>query len=261
MKKRVLCLLFAILTILALRTGVFASGPKLDYITDTAGLLTEEQNLQLEELAADIAGKYDVGVYIVIVYDYRNIDTAGIYEATYGIYHTYTMGEGTDRSGIMLLLSMTDRNFGLFRYGERAEYAFTEYGIEQLEESFLPSFAENDWYGGFAGYIKACGLYLSQAAAGNPVRESPVGLIVLFSVISLVIAAIVVFLLRGKMKSVRKAAAANAYVAGTLHLTQNSDIFTHRTETRRKIERSSSSSGGSSHAESGGGGAGRSGKF
>ena len=53
MKKRVLCLLFAILTILALRTGVFASGPKLDYITDTAGLLTEEQNLQLEELAAD----------------------------------------------------------------------------------------------------------------------------------------------------------------------------------------------------------------
>ena len=61
------------------------------------------------------------------------------------------------------------------------------------------------------------------------------------------------------MKSVRKAAAANAYLAGELKLTQNSDVFTHRTETRRRIERDSSS--GSSHAESGGGGAGRSGKF
>ena len=66
-------------------------------------------------------------------------------------------------------------------------------------------------------------------------------------------------ILRWQMKSVRKAAAANAYLTGALKLTQNSDIFTHRTETRRKIERHSSSS--SSHAESGGGGTGRSGKF
>ena len=33
---------------------------------------------------------------------------------------------------ILLFLSMADRDFGLFRYGERAEYAFTGYGLKQL---------------------------------------------------------------------------------------------------------------------------------
>ncbi len=259
MKKRILCSLLALLTLLALTVCVFASEPQLYNVTDTAGLLTDEQNSQLEKHAAETAAKYGVGVYIVTVDDYRNVDEAGIYEATYGIYHTYAMGEGAERSGILLLLSMADRDFGLFRYGERAEYAFTEYGLKQLEESFLPQFGRDDWFGGFTGFLKACDLYLAQAAAGKPVQKSPFGAIGLVIAGSLVIAAVVVWILRGQMKSVRKAAAANTYLTGELKLTQNSDIFTHRTETRRKIDRNSSS--GSSHAESGGGGAGRSGKF
>ena len=61
------------------------------------------------------------------------------------------------------------------------------------------------------------------------------------------------------MKSVYVQARADGYVSGKLRLARQTDRFTHRTETRRKIERHSSS--GSSHAESGGGGTGRSGKF
>ena len=104
--------------------------------------MTDEQNLQLEKQSAETAAKYGVGVYIVTVDDYRDIDSSGVYPATYGIYHTYTMGEGAERNGIMLLLSMEDRDFGLFRYGERTEYAFTAYGMEQLEASFLPQFGQ-----------------------------------------------------------------------------------------------------------------------
>lgn len=96
--------------------------------------------MQLEKQAAETAAKYGVGVYIVTVDDYRDVDEAGVYEATYGIYHTYTMGEG-------------------------AEYAFTAYGLKQLEKSFLPQFGHDDWYGGFTGFLKACDLYLAQAEA------------------------------------------------------------------------------------------------
>ena len=160
---------------------------------------------------------------------------------------------------ILLFLSMADRDFGLFRYGERAEYAFTGYGLKQLKESFLPQFGRDDWCGGFAGFLKACNLYLAQAAAGKPVQKSPLGAIGLMILGSLLIAAVVILILRGQMKSVHKAAAANAYLTGELKLTQNSDVFTQCTETHRKIKRHSSS--GSSHAESGGGSAGRSGKF
>ena len=221
--------------------------------------MTDEQNLQLEKQSAETAAKYGVGVYIVTVDDYRDIDSSGVYPATYGIYHTYTMGEGAERNGIMLLLSMEDRDFGLFRYGERTEYAFTAYGMEQLEASFLPQFGQGDWYGGFTGFLKACDLYLTQATTGDPVQKSPLGAIGLMILGSLLIAAVVILILRGQMKSVHKAAAANAYLTGELKLTQNSDVFTHCTETHCKIKRHSSS--GSSHAESGGGSAGRSGKF
>ena len=134
----------------------------------------------------------------------------------------------------MLLLSMADRDFGLFRYGERAEYAFTEYGLKQLEEAFLPQFGRDDWYGGFTGFLKACDRYLAQAAAGDPVQKSPLGAILLVVLASLIIAAVVVLILCGQMKSVRKAAAANAYLTSELKLTQNSDVFTHRTVTRRQ---------------------------
>ena len=62
-----------------------------------------------------------------------------------------------------------------------------------------------------------------------------------------------------KMDNVSEKATANAYVAAGLRLTEQTDRFTHKTTSSRKIERSSSS-GGSSRSESGGG-SGRSGKF
>lgn len=158
--------------------------------------MTDEQNLQLEKQSAETAAKYGVGVYIVTVDDYRDIDSSGVYPATYGIYHTYTMGEGAERNGIMLLLSMEDRDFGLFRYGERTEYAFTAYGMEQLEASFLPQFGQGDWYGGFTGFLKACDLYLTQATTGDPVQKSPLGAIGLVILASLVIAAVALLILR-----------------------------------------------------------------
>ena len=68
---------------------------------------------------------------------------------------------------ILLFLSMADRDFGLFRYGERAEYAFTGYGLKQLKESFLPQFGRGDWCGGFAGFLKACSLVCSETGETN----------------------------------------------------------------------------------------------
>lgn len=89
-------------------------------------------------------------------------------------------------------------------------------------------------------------------------RKVPLGTILLVLLGSLIIAMLVALILRGQMKSVRKSVASNAFLTGELKLMWNSDVFTHRTETRRMIERNSSSD--NSRAESGGG-AGRSGKF
>ena len=99
-------------------------------------------------MAESVSQKYGVGVYIVTVEDYRDFHSEGVYKATYTIYHECTMGEGPNRDGIMLLLSMDDRDWAMFCYGSRCEYAFNSYGQQKLEKVFLDNFGENDWYGG-----------------------------------------------------------------------------------------------------------------
>lgn len=230
----------------------------LYYVTDVAELLTEQEDLQLENLCQTISEAYDIGVYIVTVEDYAVYGDGDVYEVTYGLYHEYTMGKGEARNGIMLLLSMENRDFATFVYGADAEYAFSDYALQQLEEEFLPHFGKNDWYGGFRAYAENCRAYLEKAAAGEPVEEGK-GM-ACFVVISaaFVIALIVVSVLKAGMKNVKAQREAGVYVSRDLQLTQQRDQFTHITTTRRKIE---TSSGSGSKAHSGGGGHGRAGKF
>lgn len=144
------------------------SGPELDHVTDAAGLLTESEREQLEKMAEQVTQKYRVGVYIVTVGDYRDYNQDGVYKATYTIYHQYNMGEGPKRNGIMLLLSMDDRDWAVFCYGERSEYAFNKYGTEKMEDVYLDNFRNDDWYGGFADYIRECDVYLQKPRTENP---------------------------------------------------------------------------------------------
>lgn len=111
------------------------TGAQLSYVTDAAGLLSENENMLLEKMAESVSKKYGVGVYIVTVEDYRDFHSEGVYKATYTIYHECTMGEGPNRDGIMLLLSMDDRDWAMFCYGSRCEYAFNSYGQQKLERS------------------------------------------------------------------------------------------------------------------------------
>lgn len=255
MKRRILSLLLILCTLFLLAGSAYAQDttPQLPCITDAAELLTDTQVQQLEQLAQKIGATYGVGVYIVTVEDYQQFDPTGAYEAAYGIYHEYHLGLGAERNGILLLLSGKERDYALFRYGAQAAYTFTDYGLEKLEAVFLDDFGSNNWYAGCEDYIQECNCYLEKAVAGDPIKKSHVSLILILCGLSLLIAAVVCGILVGQMKSARKNTQAAAY-AGSLELTQQFDQFTHRTETRRKIERSQSS-GGEGHA------AGRSGKF
>ena len=263
MKKRICRLLLAFLLVLVFCVSMAAAeqtGAQLSCVTDTAGLLSESEKMLLEKMAESVSQKYGVGVYIVTVEDYRDFHSEGVYKATYTIYHECTMGEGPNRDGIMLLLSMDDRDWAMFCYGSRCEYAFNSYGQQKLEKVFLDNFGENDWYGGFEDYIKECSVYLEKAASGKPVRASLFIPILIVIGLSLLAAVVIVTVIWQKMENVSKKATANAYVSAGLQLTEQTDHFTHKTTSSRKIERSSSG-GGSSHSESGGGGSGRSGKF
>lgn len=236
-----------------------SSESQLGYVIDTVPLLDDGEWNRLEDMAEMVSTRYDCGVYMVTVDDYEDYGSGDVFDVATQIYHNDDngFGVGTGRNGIMLLLSMDDRDWAMFVYGENAEYAFNSYGQEQLEEVFLDNFAGNDWYGGFSDYIEACGEYLAKAEAGKPVRANPLWGIGLSTGLSCLVALAVCMVMKRKMKTARQKIEADAYISdGGLMLIASHDHYTHTTETSRKIERSSGSS-----SRSGGDGSGRSGKF
>ena len=255
--------MFLLLALLVTVLVVPAQATELGYVTDAAELLSYEEWQELENLCSNVSDQFDCGVYVITVDDFTEYGTGDVFEVSYGIYHEYALGKGDDRDGLVLLLSMDTREFALFVYGDAAENAFNTYGQQQLENQFLPCFTEDDWYGGFYAYAETCDEYLALAAAGEPVRENPTSLILLFVCISFFISLLVVNFLKLGMKNVRKQSQAFRYLSGKLNLTGQHDQYTHTTEKRIKIESDSDSGSGSgsSRARSGGGGSGRSGSF
>ena len=278
MKQKLTALLLVLLLAVTLVLPVMAAAP---YVDDEAAILTLSEVETLEARAAEISEHYGVGVYICILDDFGDYGYPDAATASYSIYHAQSLGYGSGRDGILLLLSMSNRKYATFVYGDKAELLFPDSALQQLEDGFLDDFRNDDWYGGFCDYIDGCaGLLSGESYTGSdsdyayspghdadvdPGFSAPSLLrnLGIALVISCVIALIVCLILKAKMRSVRRQTEARAYVTPAgLHLTRRDDVYTHTTTTRRKIERDNDQhSGGGGSSFSGGGGHGRSGSF
>ena len=253
MKKRLCSLALAALVLLALYVPVMAESGT-DYILDFAGLLTQDEREALNSRTAALSGRYGIGIYAVTVEDYNDYGSGTVLDAAKEIYHGRGLGLGDRRDGVLLLLSMRERDWAIFAFGRKAEYAVNDYGREQLAEAFLGNFSGGDWAGGLRGYIEECARYLDLAENGRPVRSSPAGKIIISVLVACAAALTVCLIRKGKRKSVRGQSGAAAYAAGSLTLTEQRDSFSRMDETRRRIN-------DRDHDGGGGGNGGSSGKF
>ena len=265
MKKLISFLaVFALLT--ALYIPALAAEPQLDYVTDAAYLLSDEEWKTLEIKAESISAQYECGVYIITLDDFTDyVHTDSIYQAAKDIYTEYSLGWGEEKSGVLLILSMAERDYSLVAYGY-GNTAFTDYGKDQLADRFLDDFAEDDWYAGFEDYLEKCESMLSSARSGRPldVGSSPmirfVG-IVISIVLGCAAAFIVCCFLSQQMKSVAVKAEANSYIrSDSINFSAREDHFTHTSQIRTKVESSSGSGRGGTTVDSSGF-SGKSGKF
>ena len=234
----------------------------MEYVFDLCDLLPYEAWQELESRAKALTERHHCAIYFALVDDYTEYGDEDVYLTTAQLYHNSGLGYGEGRDGIIVLLSMAERDYAMFVYGTYAEYAFNEYGQEELEGYFLGDFGRDDWAGGISHYLDACHEFLAKAEAGEPVRESFLPTAVLMLGLSCVVAGVVCFWFWRRMKTVRPKSKADVYVAaGGLHLTAQRDQYERTVTTRTKIQKESSSGSGSTRSESGGGGSGRSGKF
>ena len=294
MKKRLISLLLVLLLLAVFLPAALAesagtgSDQSFPYVLDQANLLTDSQRETLEQKAAALSEQHQCALYIVTVQDYTTLNR-DVYEAAKGIFTYYNLGWGDEQDGVILLLSIGDRDYAFAGHGSRGE---TICGYESswlIEDEFLDNFRKNDWYGGFADYLSACDKQLTKLEQGEDITEGADIIVgsdgleyhsynapgtqqrnylargIITVVVPLVIALIVCSTFKAQMKTAREATRADAYeVPQSLKLHVREDRFTHRTESRTVIESDSGSrggGGGGSSFHSGGGFSGRSGKF
>jgi len=253
--KKGISLLFAFVLALSLSVSAAADGSGV-YVYDDAALLTQEDYASLTASATAVSDEYGCGVYIVTVSDMADyIDPDAVSEtgetgaAAFSefAWSSLDLSARYDGNGVILVLSMAECDFDLMAHGDTGNAAFTDYGKYIMHDEFLDNFREDDWYGGFADYIAACGRYLEANANGTPIDVEPevpltVGEKVGFGLmvglpLGILIAFIVCAIYKRQLKSVRRATEAAHYtVSGGTEITTREDRFTHTTEVRTPIK-------------------------
>lgn len=267
-KKFALCLLLALLLCLCLVPAASAA-EDIGHVQDTAGILSSDEVRALEERAETLSESCRCAVYIVTVQDYRELNGGDVGACAEGIYSYYDLGYGSGRDGMLLLLSMADRDYALTSYGYYADYCFGDHNKDLVEEAFLDRFRYDDWYGGFTAYLDHAEDVLKTAQAhgltvdmedqsfsgltysGDRYRYGVTGKLPVGAKLGItvgapsLIALLVCSLFKAQMKTAKLRTTAEEYVVpGSAALRIKEDRFVNRTQTRTLIQSSSGSRGG-----------------
>lgn len=254
--KKILCILLALAVILGLSVCALADNSR--YVIDEAGLLSEQEALDLEGLFSDISDKYNIDVVVLTV------DSLDGYSAE-SYANNYYDSNGYADNGVLLLVCMDERvwwvstcgsciglvdddtigdgivshlsagayHTAFYRYGQLCADAMSgeNYGYEDYDDEYSPNASATTKKRGVA---KQLGISL---------------------LIGAVIGIIVVGIMASRMKSVRKQRSAANYICnGSLHMRQSQDVFLYQNTTRTAKPKNNSSGGGGGGRSHGGGG-------
>ena len=225
-------------------------------VKDDCGLVNNTELSDLQTRAAQIASDYDCGVYIVVV---KNMDDSDIEAFAEYYFFNELKGTGDSGNGILLIMSMKERDYDIMAHGSFANMAFTDYGKSKLADSFLDYFGDGEWYRGFSAYLNRVERFLGAAAEGTPVdvgsniKEHNLPLSIAAGLIfGFIVALISCLAMKSGMKSVHTARIASNFIADNgIKIPIQKDMFTHNTVVRQVIQSSSSSGGGTSINSSG----------
>ena len=229
---------------------------------DGAGVLTEDEDNELEDALEELSLRQSFDVTIASIESLESVNADSMEQYADDLYDYCQFGYGTDRDGVLLLVSVGDRKWHLSTCGYGIT-AFTDAGIQYLGQQLTPFMAEGDYAGAFRTFVQWADDYVTAAREGHPYdvntlpREplSPMYLVLALG-IGLVLAWVIVGVMKGQLRSVAFQENAASYVReGSMKLTNQRDLFLYRDvhRTEHVEEKDSSDSGGSStHTSSSG---------
>lgn len=257
MKKRITAIIFSVLLCLFIAIPSFAA-EKSSRLNDAANLLSESEKTDLLEKLDEISERQQLDVTVVTVDNLGSYNTASA--CADDIYDNSGYGVGPEKDGLLLLISVSDRDWAISTCGY-AVTAFTDAGIDCIGEKITPDLSKGDYAAAFIKYTKLCDEFITQAKSGKPydsenLPKEPLSLIWIpvSVIIGFITSLIAVGVMKSKLKTVRFKAEANSYLKnGSLNITDSSDLFLYNTVSRTAKPKDSGSSGGSgTHTSSSG---------
>ena len=133
-------------------------------VVDMAELMDESEKSSLLSKLDEISERQQLDVVVVTV---NTLDgkTPAAYADDFYDYNGY--GYGQNKDGVLLLVSMEDRDWYISTTGYGIT-AFTDKGIDYISDEFKPYLSDGDYYEAFVEYAKQCDKFMTQAGEGKP---------------------------------------------------------------------------------------------
>lgn len=257
MKKKIFTLIFTFLLCITAAIPAFAAG-YMPRLVDNADLLTDSEESTLLSKLDEISERQQMDIVVVTVY---SLDGKSPQDYADDFYDYNGYGFGAEKDGVLLLVSMEDRDWYITTTGFGIT-AITDAGLEYISDKFLSYLSDGDYADAFETYAQLCDEFITQAKTGNPydvgnMPQEPFNFafnIFVAFVIGLVAAIVITNIMKGKLKTVHFMSSAGNYVkAGSMNVTDSRDMFLYTHIDRREKPKESSSGGGSStHTSSSG---------
>lgn len=244
-------------------------------LVDGYGLLAEGERLALLAKLDEISERQRFDVAVVTTYS-LNGKTSTQYADDFFDYNGY--GVGDSRDGILLLISMEERDWAISTHGFGIP-AFTDAGQRYLTSQILPDLSAGNYAVAFTHFADLSDKFLTQARTGKPydignmpddfrlTPRSYLGLLILSLPGGFALAMIATTVAKRRLRTVRLQPTARDYVRkGGVTITDSRDQFLYsqisRTAKATDSGGSGSSGGSSTHTSSSGSShGGSSGKF
>ncbi len=246
MRKRIFSILVIAAMLLLTAAPAFAMQPLTpNRLVDDADLLTEAEESTLLAKLNEISERQAFDVVIVT----RNgLDgkTPQDYADDFYDYNGY--GQGEEKDGALLLLDMESRSYHISTSGYGIT-ALTDYGMNLMEDSFVPKLSAGNYYGAFEEFANQCDYYVTRAKDGDPVddpqaepivdpqpaekRKPGLGTAGIAGAIGLLIGSIRANGMKAKLKTVKRQQNARDYMQGNnVNLRVSRDDFMYRNVSR-----------------------------
>lgn len=217
---------------------------KPERLYDEAGLLSDSEKKNILEKLNSLSEQYGTDFIIATVNTlgpYSGSDFAEEY------FDRFEYGFGETRNGVMLLISMQERDYRILSNGIVGDHIDDDI-IDEIGDAIVSDLSYGNYYKAFDEFINKSEYHVNGVINGYPFNY--VSSIIISILIGFVVALFAVGSMKSKLKTVKPVNEANSYLReGSLKLSRANDRFLYATVSRS----AKSSSSRSSRSRSGGG--------